>query len=48
MEANDRTIKLYYNTEVEKLQMPEYGRNVLKMVEQMKQIPDKKKRSEQA
>ena len=48
MEANDRTIKLYYNTEVEKLQMPEYGRNVLKMVEQMKQIPDRKKRSEQA
>ena len=48
MEANDKTIKLYYNTEVEKLQMPEYGRNVLKMVEQMKEIPDKRKRSEQA
>ena len=28
--------------------MPEYGRNVLKMVEQMKDIPDRKKRSEQA
>lgn len=48
MEANERTIKLYYNTEVEKLRMPEYGRNVLKMVEQMKEIPDKGKRSEQA
>ena len=48
MEANEHTIKLYYNTEVEKLQMPEYGRNVLHMVEQMKEIPDKAKRSEQA
>ena len=36
MEANEHTIKLYYNTEVEKLSMPEYGRNVLHMVEQMK------------
>ena len=36
MEANESTIKLYYNTEVEKLAMPEYGRNVLKMVELMK------------
>ncbi len=48
MEANENTIKLYYNTEVEKLQMPEYGRNVLKMVEQLREIPDRKKRSEQA
>ena len=48
MEANDKTIKLYYNTEVEKLRMPEYGRNVLKMVEQMREIPDRRKRSEQA
>ena len=48
MEANERTIKLYYNTEVEKLRMPEYGRNILKMVEQMKEIPDRRKRSEQA
>ena len=48
MEANENTIKLYYNTEVEKLQMPEYGRNVLKMVEQLKAIPDKAKRSGQA
>ncbi len=48
MEANDNSIKLYYNTEREKLQMPEYGRNVLRMVEQLKEIPDKAKRSEQA
>ena len=48
MEAGENTIKLYYNTEVEKLKMPEYGRNVLKMVEQMKAIPDKEKRSRQA
>ena len=48
MEANENTIKLYYNTEVEKLAMPEYGRNVLKMVEIMKEIPDRAKRSEQA
>ncbi len=36
------------NTERERLAMPEYGRNVLKMVEQMREIPDKGKRSEQA
>lgn len=28
--------------------MPEYGRNILTMVEQLKQIPDREKRSEQA
>ena len=48
MEANNNSIKLYYNTEREKLQMPEYGRNVLRMVEQLKAIPDRAKRSEQA
>ncbi len=48
MEASENTIKLYYNTEVEKLGMPEYGRNVLKMVEQLRDIPDKEKRSQQA
>ena len=48
MEANENTIKLYYNTEVEKLKMPEYGRNVLKMVEQMKGEEDREKRSRQA
>ena len=48
MEANENTIKLYYNTEVEKLAMPEYGRNILKMVEQMKAIGDRAKRSERS
>lgn len=48
MEASENTIKLYYNTEVEKLGMPEYGRNVLKMVEMLRDIPDKAKRTEQA
>ena len=41
-------IGLDYNTEREKLQMPEYGRNVLKMVEKLKEIPDRDKRTEQA
>ena len=48
MEANNDTIKLYYNTEREKLRMPEYGRNILEMVEQLKLIEDRGKRSEQA
>ena len=37
-----------YNTSREKLQMPEYGRNVLKMVEQLKSIADRERRNEQA
>ncbi len=48
MEAGENTIKLDYNTEREKLTMPEYGRHILKMVEQLKQIEDRNKRSEQA
>lgn len=40
--------KLEYNTEREKMAMPEYGRNVLKMVESLKGIEDKGKRTEQA
>ena len=48
MEASKNSIKLYYNTEVEKLQMPEYGRNVLKMVEDLKKIEDREKRTRQA
>ena len=39
---------LDYNTQREKLTMPEYGRNVLKMIEKLKEIPDRDKRSEQA
>ncbi|MCQ2180706.1 MAG: DUF4290 domain-containing protein [Bacteroidales bacterium] len=48
MEGNDNSIKLEYNTERERLDMPEYGRNVLRMVEMLKEIPDRDKRSEQA
>lgn len=48
MEAGENNIKLYYNTEREKLVMPEYGRNVLGMVEYLKTIEDKDKRTEQA
>ena len=48
MEAGENTVKLDYNTEREKLAMPEYGRNILKMVEHLKEIEDRDKRSEQA
>ncbi|MDO5442801.1 MAG: DUF4290 domain-containing protein [Bacteroidia bacterium] len=48
MEASENTIKLYYNTEREKLRMPEYGRNVLEMAGQLRDIEDRTKRSEQA
>ena len=39
---------LDYNTERETLAMPEYGRNVVKMVEELRGIEDRAKRSEQA
>ena len=48
MEETINNIGLDYNTEREKLEMPEYGRNLLKMVEKMKAIPDRDKRTEQA
>ena len=48
MEASENTIKLDYNTEREKLKMPEYGRNVLRMVETVKGIEDRAERSAQA
>ena len=41
-------VNLEYNTQREKMVMPEYGRNVLKMVQSLKTIPDKAKRTEQA
>ena len=44
----ENPIILDYNTEREKLAMPEYGRNVLNMVEDVKRIEDRAKRSEQA
>lgn len=48
MSSNENSHTLDYNTSRERLAMPEYGRNVLKMVEQLKAIPDKAKRTEQA
>lgn len=36
-----------YNTQREKLNLPEYGRHVQKMIEQVKQIEDRDKRNEQ-
>lgn len=39
---------LDYNTSREKMAMPEYGRNVLKMVENLRNIPDREKRTQQA
>ena len=44
----DNNIGLDYNTSREKMAMPEYGRNVLRMVESLRLIEDKAKRSEQA
>ena len=41
-------IVLEYNTEREKLKMPEYGRNVLRMVEDVIAIEDREQRSRQA
>ena len=48
MEESGTTIKLEYNTEREKLAMPEYGRNILKMVEKLSEIEDRDERSRQA
>jgi len=48
MEGNELTIELDYNTGREKLVLPEYGRNVLKMVESLRDIPEREKRTEQA
>lgn len=42
------TCKLLYNTERVKLYIPEYGRNVQKMVDYIKTIEDRDKRNEQA
>lgn len=40
--------KLEYNTQRKSLSLPEYGRNVQKMVEYLKSIEDRDKRNEQA
>lgn len=42
------TCKLLYNTERVRLYIPEYGRNVQKMVDYLKTIEDRQKRNEQA
>ena len=42
------TCKLLYNTERVTLYIPEYGRNVQKMVDYLKTIEDREKRNEQA
>lgn len=39
---------LDYNSSREKLQMPEYGRGILKMIKSLKEIEDRDKRTEQA
>lgn len=45
---NMDTCKLLYNTERVRLHIPEYGRNVQKMVDYLKTIEDREKRNEQA
>ena len=45
---NMDTCKLLYNTERVRLYIPEYGRNVQKMVDYLKTIEDREKRNEQA
>ena len=42
------TCKLLYNTERVRLYIPEYGRNVQKMVDYIKTIEDREKRNQQA
>lgn len=44
----ENNVGLDYNTQREKLMMPEYGRNVLQMVENLKTIGDRDKRNAQA
>lgn len=47
-ENRDITLKLKYNTQKRRLQLPEYGRNVQKMIEYVKTIPDRDERNRQA
>ncbi len=39
---------MLYNTQRKSLKLPEYGRNVQKMIEYLRSIPDREKRNEQA
>ncbi len=47
-EKQPETVKLLYNTARKRLKLPEYGRNVQKMVEYLRTIEDRQKRNEQA
>lgn len=47
-ENGDITLKLKYNTQKRRLLLPEYGRNVQKMIEYVKTIPDRDERNRQA
>ncbi len=44
----DIRMPLTYNTQKRRLQLPEYGRNVQKMIEYVKSIPDREERNRQA
>ncbi len=44
----DAKTMLMYNTQKRRLQLPEYGRNVQKMIEYVKSIPDREERNRQA
>ena len=49
MESKEQSgCKLFYNTERKSLKLPEYGRNVQKMVDYLRTIEDREKRNEQA
>ncbi|MBO8482861.1 MAG: DUF4290 domain-containing protein [Bacteroidetes bacterium] len=48
MDKEMENVGLDYNTQRGKLRMPEYGRNVQKMIEYVKSLPEKEKRDEQA
>ena len=41
MSTNNEILGLDYNTSRGKMEMPEYGRNVLKMVEHLRTIEDR-------
>ena len=50
MDEDNRDVRvpLTYNTQKRRLQLPEYGRNVQKMIEYVKSIPDREERNRQA
>ena len=48
LEYDQNGCKLLYNTERKSLRLPEYGRNVQKMIEYLRSIPDREQRNQQA